>query len=441
MSDDTRRLSTDDWHDILTRKGNRDSRQGAGNNKVITKFFVANIPPKCSSLDLKEVFNSFRKYEGSYIARKFDRRGKRFAFVSFSDVLDMKKLEKSMADVWVGSYKLFVAAARFVDGNTIKRANDDKKGKAKMNTQGVKAGECSGSAMHGEDVCNKTTDVGGGRSFLDSVLNRNKVDVIKVDDVVEGFSQWNGVALVGKVLDFNILSSLKKLLRNKGWVNVGIKYVGGFSVMLVFNDVEEVLKFYDDKSMWSMWFIDLCRWDDNNNGVEDRIAWLQIHGVPVQLALNEVFHVVGSTFGTVVRLPNMAVEDNNFSYAYVGVLCKYRSRIKDKVDINWRGRIFNVWIDEDVGDWVPDCVEDCNDDSVLEKMDERVEVSNDVILDLDDYRQEDEVEAGEIREELREDSIPIEVQAAGLCKENYGEFPVNGSSGVRKVVSESQGWK
>ncbi|KAJ0524867.1 hypothetical protein HanRHA438_Chr09g0383711 [Helianthus annuus] len=177
----------------------------------------------------------------------------------------------------------------------------------------------------------------GGRSFLDSVLNRNRVGGWQCGR----FYQWHGLSLVGKVVDFNTLTSLRKLLRSPGWKLVAINFL-------------------PDKNTWAVWFEGLKVWDGNFKE-DERIAWLQVHGVPVQLALDRVLELVGSRFGKVVQPARMLVDDNNFSFIYIGVLTKSCSRLVDRVDIRWRGLIFNVWTDEDVGEWVPECVEDFDD--------------------------------------------------------------------------------
>ncbi|KAJ0599837.1 hypothetical protein HanIR_Chr03g0109631 [Helianthus annuus] len=102
-----------------------------------------------------------------------------------------------------------------------------------------------------------------------------------------------------------------------------------------------------------------------------RIAWFQVYGIPAQLALDGVFDLIGSRFGKVVQSASLSGDDNNFSYALIGVLSKECKRIADRVDINWRGRIFKVWVDEDLGEWMPECVaEDEEDDgSVLPEED------------------------------------------------------------------------
>ncbi|MFS7966553.1 hypothetical protein Hanom_Chr09g00775071 [Helianthus anomalus] len=80
----------------------------------------------------------------------------------------------------------------------------------------------------------------------------------------------------------------------------------------------------------------------------EMITWLQVHGVLVQLALDPVFDVIGSLYGTVVQPDNMTEEDSNSSYAYIV--------------LNWRGGAYQVWIDEDVGEWVPESIEEIEGD-------------------------------------------------------------------------------
>ncbi|KAJ0735457.1 putative RNA recognition motif domain, nucleotide-binding alpha-beta plait domain superfamily [Helianthus annuus] len=317
MSDDQRRQSSEEWQDVPSRKGRRQDQKGTGNSKVITKFFVSNLPPKCLSSDLKEVFRLFGSYEGSYIARKLDRLGKRFGFVSFSGIMDVKMMVGEMSDLWMGSFKLFVSVAHFVDGEKVDVTKDDdvnrRKGKGKA--YGFHANPSDGGAQHekvyiGEGVVG--VNGGGGRTFLDSLLNRNKVDVLSVDDNVEGFYQWHNLSVLGRVVDFKRLTELKRCFTSKGWKNVGIKYVSGFTVMLVFKTEEECNNFLMEKDKWSDVFVSLERWNGNQMVADERIAWLKVHGVPVQLAIDQVFDMVGSRYGKVIKSVSMYSEDSIF---------------------------------------------------------------------------------------------------------------------------------
>ncbi|KAF5804958.1 putative RNA recognition motif domain, nucleotide-binding alpha-beta plait domain superfamily [Helianthus annuus] len=374
MSGDQRRPDPEEWEQAHHRKGRRNDHQVEGNNKVISKFFVSKLPPKCSSQDLKEVLGGYGRYEGSYIARKVDKWGKRFSFVSFSGVKDIKRMEEELSDVWIGSYKLFITIARFVDGEKVSKPVSNPIRKTTATYQKIHANPSSGVAYEGggSPFLNGSNNaaVGPGRLYVDSVMNRNKVDIIRVDDVVERFSDWNGYAFVGRVVDFNTLVTLKQLLRKNGCSSMDIKYLGGLTVVLVFHESGEAERFFNDNSCWSVWFTSLAPWDDNISMEEERIAWVQVHGVPVQLALDQVFDSIGSRYGKVVHSANMSGDDNIFSYALIGVLTKVCKRIVDRVDISWRGKLFNVWVYEEVGEWIPDCVVDDEEDVTSETPEE-----------------------------------------------------------------------
>ncbi|KAF5765911.1 hypothetical protein HanXRQr2_Chr15g0709171 [Helianthus annuus] len=197
-------------------------------------------------------------------------------------------MEEELSDVWIGSYKLFITIARFVDGEKVSKSDSNPIRKTKVTYQESHANHNSGAAYEGggSPVLNGSNNaaVGHGRSYVDSVMNRNKVDIIRVDDVVERFFEWNGYAFVGRVVDFNTLGSLKQVLRKNGCSSVDIKYLGGLTVVVVFHESGEAERFINDNSSWSVWFTSLAPWDGNASMEEERIAWIQVHGVPVQLA-------------------------------------------------------------------------------------------------------------------------------------------------------------
>ncbi|KAF5819567.1 putative RNA recognition motif domain, nucleotide-binding alpha-beta plait domain superfamily [Helianthus annuus] len=423
MSGDSRRLDPDGWEFPRSRQGRRNDRSSDVHNKVLSKFFVSNLPPKCSSQDLKEVLSGYGKYEGSYIARKLDKWGKRFAFVTFSEVVDVSRLENELSDVWLGSFKLFITIARFVDGKKVSRPDSVQKEKTDAMNNVRHANPSSGGSDGGGSM---HATVGNGRSFVDSLLNRNKVDVINIDDSVERFSHWSGCALRGRVVDLNTLTSLNQLLKKKGWKSLDIKYLGGFSVALVFYDSGDAESFLKDTRSWSGWFEVLHPWDDGGYVEEGRIAWLQVHGVPAQLAMDQVFDVIANRYGKVVQSASISGDINNLSYALIGVLSKVCKRIVDRVDVNWRGHMFNVWVDEDVGEWVPECIVELEEDECsLQQHDETQAV------DLNVEREEGELPQFEV---LVNDHV--EVEDNGQCNSTHDTVEgVDGSEGLSGTQS------
>ncbi|MFS8005365.1 putative RNA recognition motif domain, nucleotide-binding alpha-beta plait domain superfamily [Helianthus anomalus] len=62
-------------------------------SKGISKFYVARLPEKCSSKDIEEVLGTYGAIDGVYVARKRDKHGFRFGFVSFKGVKDVVELK------------------------------------------------------------------------------------------------------------------------------------------------------------------------------------------------------------------------------------------------------------------------------------------------------------------------------------------------------------
>ncbi|MFS8019718.1 hypothetical protein Hanom_Chr15g01406991 [Helianthus anomalus] len=270
-------------------------------------------------------------------------------------------MEEEMSDVWIGSYKLFIAIARFVDGETITKPSDVKKGKEPVTTQTGKTNPNFGGGNLGAEKFS----AGGsgnvvtweGRSFLDSLLNRNKVDVILVDDVMEAFSQWNGLALVG------------------AWSADAFGFRPGFDV-------------------------------------------------------------IGSRYGRMLKSACMSVNDIGFSYTYIGVLSKCYRRIKDRIDISWRGTVFNVWVDEDEGEWLPNCVEEVDDDYSLHAQENENAVDYENVVNSDKVR----VEEGEIPVEEVLVHEKVNQDSADIPTKQGGEAQVDESSEV-KASSRKKFWR
>ncbi|KAJ0593938.1 hypothetical protein HanHA300_Chr03g0103021 [Helianthus annuus] len=89
----------------------------------------------------------------------------------------------------------------------------------------------------------------------------------------------------------------------------------------------------------------------------EMIAWLQVHGVPLHLWCEEVFSEICGRFGVVAKQPQVLEDDGDFSMVCVGVLVGEGKRILEEVTLNWQDKRYQVWVSEDLGDWIPDCLD------------------------------------------------------------------------------------
>ena len=108
----------EDWQEVFHgRRRHQEIRTAGKGAATITKFFISNLPKGCTPWDVRYVFEVFGEVASAYIARKYDKFGCRFGFISFKSVKDVKALELRLDGVKMGSNKLRVNIAKFADEN------------------------------------------------------------------------------------------------------------------------------------------------------------------------------------------------------------------------------------------------------------------------------------------------------------------------------------
>ncbi|KAJ0735640.1 hypothetical protein HanPI659440_Chr11g0434371 [Helianthus annuus] len=178
---------------------------------------------------------------------------------------------------------------------------------------------------------------------------------IVVDPGVQAFSEWYDYALVGCVIDFSTLTKLRRILKLISPYKIDVKYVGGFHVILLFGNNFEKQRFFESKKEWAEVFCQLQDWKGQDCQVE-RIIWLKLHGVPIMLSNVQVFDAIAGRFGDVIQSAQFTENNTDLSFAVCGVLCKSVERIQQTVALRWKDKVFHVRVEEEAGDWIPDCL-------------------------------------------------------------------------------------
>ncbi|MFS8028753.1 putative RNA recognition motif domain, nucleotide-binding alpha-beta plait domain superfamily [Helianthus anomalus] len=76
------------------RKKGRDNGCNMDSKGNITKFYISNLPVGCRPWDVADFVAGCGEVAGMYIARKKDKEGRRFGFLSLRNVKDAKATEK-----------------------------------------------------------------------------------------------------------------------------------------------------------------------------------------------------------------------------------------------------------------------------------------------------------------------------------------------------------
>ncbi|MFS8021744.1 hypothetical protein Hanom_Chr16g01431001 [Helianthus anomalus] len=150
------------------------------------------------------------------------------------------------------------------------------------------------------------------------------------------YIELHGKAIIGKTKDLWTPRKLDILLKESKFRDTIIKYLGSLSVLIVFISYVKA-DCFRSKATGFGWFSSMDTWKGQSTAFE-RIAWLNIHGVPLHLSGNETFDSVGRCFGK-----------------------------KEVVSIVEEGMPFRVWVKEKRGEWFPDSIE--NQDKLPEEDD------------------------------------------------------------------------
>ena len=142
----------------------------------------------------------FGQIFGLYIARKRDRGGNRFGFVSMLDVKDKEELLKNLRSIRMGESKLWFNIARFVlEDGEINTARDKPAPKSFVNSN-VKGGV----EQSGTKFCTSE------RLFKDSFEGKS----ITIDSHINAFSTLHGRALAVRMIDLEALKNIHVILND-----------------------------------------------------------------------------------------------------------------------------------------------------------------------------------------------------------------------------------
>ncbi|KAJ0910431.1 putative RNA recognition motif domain, nucleotide-binding alpha-beta plait domain superfamily [Helianthus annuus] len=346
------------------------SKRGAPNafsGKVpVTKFFVTNLPLGCTPWEVSEFVKGFGEVHGVYIARKKDKVGNRFGFISFKNVRDVKELEKALNGTKMGNYKLRVNVAKFAAENSGLSggpSNDKGKGVSKEHNGIAQQVSGLGHAFVNQgggrlysDLFKKETEIKGYSSKTDgcfSSVSGNRVVV--VPDRTLAFKDVMALSVVGRTVDLETLVDFDKLLRIAKVTYSRIQYLGGLSVLITFMDEAAMQGFLVKRDMWGPWFSKVEEWKGQILPME-RVAWLRLVGIPLQLMDSDVFSIIGGLFGKVLHHPKSLDNDRDLSMVRVGVLAGEAGRIKEVISLSWKNKNFRILVEEEVDAWVPDCL-------------------------------------------------------------------------------------
>ncbi|GJU01497.1 RNA-directed DNA polymerase, eukaryota [Tanacetum coccineum] len=314
-------------------------------NQVSHSIFVTNFPSGTFVKQLWDICEQYGKVVDSFIPDRVSKEGKKLAFVRFSNVKHLEVLIGNLNTVWIGKFHLRFNVARFQRGEKF-----DGVRKGDQN-QPVRVNVPSASSFSRSFVAAVSNEARSG-SIAKHVEDK---PVMVIDDDCLYDKRFDFM-LMAKVKSFDSMPNLGVVLKDEGFKNVTIRYVGGLWVSMEFLDSHARDCFQKHEGL-DTWFSVVQPWKSNFK-VDERVIWMDVEGVPLVAWTNKTFIKIAKRWGDMVFSEDS--EDNNLWRKRLCVVTKVENFIMESFKIIIKGKVYTVRALEIIG-WIPDFMEEEND--------------------------------------------------------------------------------
>ncbi|GJS00006.1 RNA-directed DNA polymerase, eukaryota [Tanacetum coccineum] len=258
--------------------------------RISKSVFITNFPDTFRYRDLWKLCESYGKVIDVFIPNRLSKAGKRFAFVRFIRVTNMDQLIGNLCTLWAGRFHLHANAVRYERPS--RPANP-------VRNPPPKPSKIFGS------YANVVKDV---KPPISTFAPSFDIPTVVLDDSCI-ISRDLSHHVMGKVKDPNSIPNLQITLFKEGFPEVLLSYLGGLWVLLELDSVVIKSKLLQHTGVNS-WFEKLQ--DAVHDFVsEERIVWVDIEGIPLNLWSRETFVKLGEKWGE-----TLDIEENScYSFA------------------------------------------------------------------------------------------------------------------------------
>ncbi|GJS47553.1 RNA-directed DNA polymerase, eukaryota [Tanacetum coccineum] len=308
--------------------------------KIASFFYITNFPNYVDAKRLWLECESYGRIVDAFIPNKRSKAGKRFGFIRFIGVKNEERLASSLASIWIGSYHLFALVARF--NRQEKKDVLLKKAVEKSNNVHPTQMEQEGSTEHKKSYA--STLHGNGESKVDRQEPKKKQLTLSDQELVQ-ISDSQAIALV-KVKRVESINSLYQICKEEGFDNIKIFHIGGLWLWLQFQNVKACNAFKSNNTLKS--FFSSVKSVSKNFYVDERMAWVEISGLPLCAWGSNAYKKVASLVGKFMFFENDS--STAISLGRVCVATRQKSFISEVVQVTIHGKEYDVHVQE-LGSW------------------------------------------------------------------------------------------
>ncbi|PWA88234.1 hypothetical protein CTI12_AA122180 [Artemisia annua] len=318
-----------------SRASNEDCTQ-----KISHSIYVTNFPDSVTSRDLWKTCSVYGTVVDVFIPQKKSKAGKRFAFVRFIKVFNLERLVENLCTIWIGRYHLYANQVRFERPHKPSSIPNSKAGSPNRTLN-------STVPLHSNDRAGSYANIVNGVSSGMHGSLISPAPALVLDDTCLVERDLSKHAM-GKVKDFTSIPNLYSILKEEGFSDVRLTYLGDTWVLIEFNKLDTKENMMNHTGVNS-WFHVIQ--DASSDFVsEDRIVWVDIEGIPLRAWSRETFERIGKKWGETLDLEDNA--DTSFGRKHLCVKTRHPTSILETFKIIVKRRVFMIRAKE-LFTWTP----------------------------------------------------------------------------------------
>jgi len=314
------------------------------NQADITSYYFTHFPDEANEELLWWHFKKWGDVREVYIAKRLNKKGRRYGFVRFKDVRDTRGLELRLDNIVINDCKLFANLPRFERPRRKTELQEYKYAGGKKMIEGSKVGVTNTDPPR--------------KSYVDAVVKGGCQGPTKEDEARKPIIQikppesggvWCEGTWTGKLKKMTEIETLEDRLAWELGYNVGTKFLGDDMVLLPgLSDDQARSIIKSEMERGDSLFYEMKKWSPSSRPT-NRVVWLQLWGFPIQVWGMQSFRTAMTEIGDVIE-PDDDTEDRwRLDRARVLVRTPLPPPIRSDIIVCVGELEYKVWIVEEVG--------------------------------------------------------------------------------------------
>ncbi|XP_058733452.1 uncharacterized protein LOC131605070 [Vicia villosa] len=329
-----------------------------------TSFFFSEIPEQYGAREMYDIFKDFGDIDEVIFPPRRDKRGKRFGFVRFFNVLDERLLAVKLDNIFIGSRKIHANIPRFnresrsgrdrrMDQQLLGKRREHKVAPKEQNQDDRRNGfdQRNNEGQGARQRLSYAQTVRGAqnnKTVIDRQVHTKKIPFAHLEynmeeEDLERFQK----AFVGVVEVPGDTYNLQERFTKEGYFGVKVTPMGANLCLLEENEEGMIKDIIEEAREWiQQWFSEIRPWRANDVDNE-RATWLRVYGLPCHAWKDKVFEFLATSVETFICADEVTRKHKNMDVARILIRTKYCLVLNETYNISINDNVFRIKVVED----------------------------------------------------------------------------------------------